>query len=59
MNKQPIKTQPAQEVLKREPYKIGDGDSISAVRPGAQDALRIPSRIGDLLHYRVGRKEAV
>ncbi len=28
-------------------------------RPGANDALALPSRMGDMLHYRDGRTERV
>jgi len=28
------------------------------MRPGAEDALKVPSRMGDRLHYRDGRVEA-
>ena len=40
-------------------YQPGDGDVLGAVRPGSLDALELPSRHGDTLHYRDGRTESV
>lgn len=29
------------------------------MRPGSEDALKVPSRMGNVLHYRDGRVEAI
>ena len=46
---------PANDVWKRSVYRPGDGDVISAVRPGSLDIAELPSRFGNELHYRDGR----
>ena len=46
---------PANDVWKRSDYIPGDGDVISAVRPGSLDIAELPSRFGNELHYRDGR----
>lgn len=35
------------------------GEKALPLRPGAEDFLKLPSRIGNTLHYRDGRKETV
>ena len=60
MNKPiPLTPPPQNDLFKRPVYKAGDGDQATAIRPGSLDGLQIPSRMGDTLHYRDGRKEAV
>lgn len=55
------KTQPqyTPNIFKRDTYQPGDGEVIAAVRPGSQDALALPSKIGNKMHYRDGRVEVV
>lgn len=36
-----------------------DAAELATVRPGADDFLALPSRVGDRLHYRDGRVECV
>lgn len=50
---------PRDDLFKRPVYKAGDGDMATAIRPGSLDGLKVPSRMGDTLHYRDGRKAPV
>lgn len=43
------------DLFARPPYRTGDGEVVVPPRPGAQDALDVPSRFGDELRYRDGR----
>lgn len=38
----------------REPYQTERHNPSGCVRPGADDGLAVPSRVGDRLHYRSG-----
>lgn len=49
----------ASNIFERDTYLPGDGEMIAAVRPGSQDALELPSKIGNKMHYRDGRVEVV
>lgn len=55
----PLTPPPQNDLFQRPVYKAGDGDQATAIRPGSLDGLKIPSRMGDTLHYRDGRKESV
>lgn len=41
-------------IFERDTYMPGDGEVVAAVRPGSKDALDLPSKIGNKLHYRDG-----
>lgn len=45
----------ASNLFKRDIYQPGDGEVLGAVRPGSLDALELPSKIGNKMHYRDGR----
>lgn len=53
----PVKP-PSNDLWQRGTYRPGDGEALGAVRPGSLDALALPSRYGDTLHYRDGRTES-
>lgn len=48
---------PALDIWNLSTYRPGDGDVITATRPGSLDALAPPSRFGDERRYRDGRVE--
>jgi len=44
-------------IMKAPEYVPGRDNHRTPVRPGSEDFLRYPSRMGDTLHYRDGRTE--
>lgn len=58
MNRSPMAKPINTQVMKAPNY---DGKEMQPYqgRPGANDAMNLPSRMGNLLHYRDGRTEAV
>lgn len=45
------------DLWRRSTYQPGDGDVVSATRPGSLDALKLPSLYGQERRYRDGRTE--
>lgn len=59
MNEQPINKVPARTLTNAGSRQVYDGAELRPYqgRPGANDALAMPSRIADRLFYRDGRQE--
>lgn len=48
-------TMPTNNLFDRDTYRPGDGEVIGSPRPGSQDALALPSLMGNRRTYRDGR----
>ncbi len=50
---------PQSNLFTRGIYIPNDGERLSVARPGSWDALKVPSRVGQVRFFRDGRREEV